>query len=431
MIVVNDKMYMYRRLTAVDAELNLTSSTIVAHIIAHSYSVALSMNLPIDFKTLYITCDFSVNNKLTIDPDQLQLANNGVKVSDNPIEIYCENAWNFLDSNSVTQWMVDRGYKQIIIGPINLIPENVLQTILQCFPASEIYLYGDPVVDAPEFYNHHMNYLSNACLSVKVDYGVNRLSEKKKINNVLTKMRKDNVGLADISINTSVTVNNDNAINYVFIKQYLEEDPEASVIVPKRLFAELNSALFYDLYGRDDLNPQVMDTYLFKLPFTFKGKMCDSQGSICSYITIPIPAMTQFRIIQIYGNFISNINNKEYMNVDIQLMDGSILYGLVIDLDDFMLQFHPELHPANITAFQTIQQTYENTPNYFNFDPDTVKMCISRMCTSDQMKYFKSTKTLDFIELIERDSHFGTDTNWFKHFCNTLDEIDIIYCEEF
>lgn len=430
MIVANDKMYMYRRLTAVDAELNIKSSTIVAHLLAHSYAVALNMNVPIDFKCLYITCDFSANGNMVIDPDQIQLAMNGVRVTEDPITISCENAWNFMDPTYITNWSIDRGYQQVIIGPINLIPEVILQTILQCFTQAEIFIYGDPLVDSPEYYNQHMNYLSNACLTVKVDYGVNRVSEKKKVNNVLTKMRKDNTQLGDLSINTSVSVNNDNNINYVFIKQYLEEDPNSCVIVPKRLFAELNSALFYDIYGRDDLNPQVMETFLIKYPYTFRGNITFPDGSK-TIMTIAFPAMTQFRIVQIYGNLINNYNNREYVRVDIQLMNGTILYDIMIDLDEFYLQFNPEFHPANIEQFRTIQQTCEQTPTYFEFDPNSLKICISRMITSDQAKYFKSTKTLDYIELIERDSHFGTDSNWFKHFCNTLDEIDIIYCDEF
>ena len=430
MIVTNDKMYMYRRLTAVDAELNIKSSTIVAHLLAHSYSVALNMNVPIDFKCLYITCDFSANGSMVIDPDQIQLAMNGVRVTEDPVTITCENAWNFIDPSYITNWSVDRGFQQVIIGPINLIPEIILHTILQCFPYAEIFMYGDPLVDSPEYYNQHMNYLSNACLTVRVDYGVNRISEKKKVNNVLTKMRKDNTQLGDLSINTSVSVNNDNNINYVFIKQYLDEDPHSCVIVPKRLYSELNSALFYDLYGRDDLNPQVMETYMFKYPYTFKGHITFPDGSK-TIMTIPLPAMTKFRIVQIYGKVINNYNNREYMRVDIQLMDNSILYDIMIDMDDFFLQFNPEFHPANMEVFGTIHETCEHTPTYFEFDPNCIKMCISRMVTSDQTKYFISTKTLDFIELIERNSHFGTDSNWFKHFCNTLDEIDIIYCDEF
>lgn len=430
MIVANDKMYMYRRLTAVDAELNIKSSTIVAHLLAHSYAVALNMNVPIDFRCLYITCDFSANGVMTIDPEQFQLALNGVKVIDQPINITCENAWNFMDQECINRWSADTGYQQVIIGPINLIPEIILQTILECFPHAEIFMYGDPLVDSPEYYNQHMNYLSNACLTVKVDYGVNRISEKKKVNNVLTKMRKDNTQLGDLSINTSVSVNNDNNINYVFIKQYLEEDPNSCVIVPKRLFAELNSALFYDTYGRDDLNPQIMETFLLKYPYTFRGNVTFPNGDKVN-ITFPMSAMTQFRIVQIYSNVVNNYNNREYIRVDIQLMDGTILYDIMIDLDDFYLQFNPEFHPGNLEQFRTIQQTCEQTPTYFEFDPNSMKMCISRMITSDQAKYFRSTKTLDYIELIERESHFGTDSNWFKHFCNTLDEIDIIYCDEF
>lgn len=434
MIVVNDKMYMYRKLIAVDAELNIKPETVIAHILAHSYQTALNMNVPVDFKCLYINCDSEsyINGMLEISGDQLQAALNGASVNLEPsYKIETVNAWTLLDEKHLTEWYNHNQYLQVIVGPINLIPESVLQNILVCFHNSEIYLYGDPLIDSPEYYNHHMNYLTNTTLSLRVDYGVNRISDKKKLNNVLTKMRKDNMQLGDISINTSVSVNNDNNINYIFIKQYLEESPGSTVVVPRRLYPEMNSALYYDLYGTDNLDIDIMNEYLFRLPYLFSGRVSFINGESSPYFVLPIAPMTKFRVLNKYGTVINNYNNKEYLRVDIQLMDGTILHDLMIDLDDFMLQFHPELHPANIETFKTIQHMYETTPTYFEFDPSSVKICISRLTTSDYTKYFTSTKTLAYIELIERESSFGTDANWFKHFCKTLDEIDIIYCEEF
>lgn len=425
---------MYNRMVAVDTELNITPEAVCANILCHTYGALLSMNLEPNFSTLYITGEMLFNDSIEISPECFFLSN-GVTMTETPVMLPMMNAWYFLDQTVIDSILRDKyQFKQIIVGPINCIPEEVLNNILNYFDFCEIFLYGDPLVDAPEYFNYHMKYLTNANLTIRIDYGTNRISQKKKINNVLTKLRKDGVHLSDISINSLVSINNDNNISYSFIKQYLEEDPSASVIVPKRLHSLLNSDLYHDIYGRDDLSPQLMDEYFLKYPLFFNGTIIESGPNGVSTTNGPLllSAMVRFRICYVYGNYINPINSREYVRVDIQLVDtGYILKEVSIDLDDFFLQFNPEMHPQNMESYRMIEQTYRTNSNYFLFDPYSAKICISRMCISDQMKYFRSTKLLDYIELVERDSNFDTDTNWYKHFCNTLDEIDIIYCDEF
>lgn len=432
-------MFMSSKLTAVETELNLNSTCVLSHIIAYSYqnNRFVTSNVINGAKIMYVSCDFTNSSSgdkcVEITPEEILETGSSLVLSE-PLRISSSNAWNYLDVDLIkAEHESHIKYNQVIIGPINLIPEDVLNILIQYFRASdEIYLYGDPLVDSPEFFNHHMNYLTNSSLAIKLDYSLSRLSGKKKINKVLSKMRKELLDLSEISISTSVSISNDNNINYAFIKDFLEEDPNSTVIVPRRLFSEINSALYTDRFKTDDLNLQPMVDYYFKFPFEFIGTVVE--GGNTNYKNYAIKAMTRFNIITTNYTFINTPNNRKYINVDMILPDDNncILKSVDIDLDDFFLQFHPDLHPTNHADLISLYDTADSSDNFFNFDVNSAKICISRMCTPDLTKYFRNSKALSFIELINRDTNmFANDDIFYKYFCNTLDEINIIYADEF
>lgn len=421
MLNVNNKMYLNKRFTVVDVEFNTMFEIALAHILAHVYAIADTHIDDIEFDDVLFVSDRIVPNHLLLESNDFKEAGVTMQRSNFPKRVRTISAYEF---NELRDEMA--GYREgvnlVVIGFVNTIPEHIFTNIMEFFGRGVNYaIFGDPIIDAPEYNSYFMRHLTNASISVRLEYDSYRVSDKKKINNTLAKLRKDVSSLSEITTSNHVNITGSNTININRIAEYLSE-PRSAAIVPKRLYSKVNSLLFQNIKSRSSLDLQIGDEYYTKYNWVFTQDRT----------THVIPPLTKITILQIYSQLFVQKHRCFVCDISIEEFEKPLIVkNAVIDFTDYLFNFDQQQHPENIEDFDDIVQNI----NIFNqniYDATVLKIIFSPLLTSDMSKYYyPMSKIISYIETIERDTYYSTDFNWYKHFCNALDQIDIVVTDEF
>lgn len=424
MLNVNNKMYLNKRFTAVDVEFNTMREIVLAHILAHSYQIADTHIEDIEFDdVLYISDKHIENRTLLLESNDFREAGVTMARQNFPKRVRTCHAYEF---NELSEDLLPyrEGINLIVIGYINTIPEHIFENIKNFFGSTmNIVIFGDPLVDAPENNSYFMPYLSNASVTIKLEYDSYRKSDKKKINNTLIKLRKDVTSLVDITNSNHVNVKTTSVIDVDSIIDYINNFNNL-VVLPKRFYAIVNSRIFQSATQRSNLNFEVGDQFILKHTWTFKqdGK---------NYV---VPPLVLIRLMNIKGEL--NISGHRCIVCDVSVKDPNtdnppmLVMDAVIDYTDYLFSFDQSQHPDNMEDYNDIVANI-NRFNSIIHDSSVAKVMFCNCVTSDMAKYYDSKYTLAYIETIERDGYYSSDFNWYKIFCNTLDGIDIVVTDEF
>lgn len=422
MLNINNKMYLNKRFTAVDVEFNTMPEIVLAHILAHAYSIADTHIEDIEFDdVLYIADTHIQNGTLLLESNDFREAGVTIQRSNFPKRVRCCHAFEFNELNEdILPYR--EGVNLVVIGYINTIPEHIFTNIQNFFGSSVNYVvFGDPIIDAPEHNSYFMRYLTNSSVSIRLDYDSYRKSDKKKINNTLFKLRRDVTDTSDITASNHVSITSSSSISIPDIANFLNSR-ENLVVVPKRLYPKIQSMLYQYITSRSLLDLQPGDVYLLKNTWTCK------QGNI-RYV---VPPLTTVRIMKIYNQVF--IQNHRCFVCDVSLEDPNgqfvLMNNVVIDFTDYLFDFDARQHPENLEDYDDIVRNI----NQFNttiHDSSVMKIMFSGCITSDMIKYYPSKATRAYIETIGRDAYYTTDFNWYKIFCNTTELMDIVFTQEF
>lgn len=430
MLIENNKIHLNKRFSCVEVDFNTIPEVILAHILNHIYNFEITSCEDMNFDNVLFITDKALpknTHHITLEStDFKECGNTNINRMYFPKRITTANAYEFIED------FTDIDYSDktlIVIGFINNINEEVFETIKRKFTGIQIVAFGDPIVDNPENANYHMRYLTNASSLIKTEYDTSKLSTKKKLNNTLMRFRKDNMTLSDISNSNVVTIEHTSRVDINKIDDFLETDPLNTVVVPKRMYTELNSMLYEKRYYETNLDLQEGRYYYTK----YHTALYDKEG-----VPFILPPMSKVQIGFIHRSIINTDGNKIVL-CDLFLDNGKgegpdsyeIIEDVQIDFLDYVMNFSPEMHTSNMEDYELINELYFNDRPMFIRSPRVMKLLPFRIVVSEQCKYFVSNCTLSFIESIERHSAYKTDTSWYKHFATTLNELYIITSDEF
>lgn len=421
MININNKIFLNRRRAAMEVDFNMIPEAIVSHILSHSYGIGDTHIDDIEFDDVLFISDRHINgNNLLLESNDFREAGVTMQRSNFPKRVRTCHATIFDEITDETADMF-QDVNLVIIGFVNIIPEHICNNILNFIGNKiSVVLFGDSLIDSPEHNNYFMKHLTNASLSIKIDYDNYRLSDKKKINNTLFKLRKDVQNLSDITNSNHVSVTSSNVINIADVTNQLLSN-NATVILPKRHYAHVNGLVYQNITSRTKLDFQPGDVFLTKFPW-----LVEEDGK--KYI---IPPLVTVRIMLVKNQLF--INNHRCFVCDVVVEKDSaavlIAHNVVIDFTDYILNFDSELFPDNLEDYEDIMK-FNQFESHLH-DSKILKVMFSKCVSSDMPKYFDSDNTVSYIETIERDSFYHTDFNWYKMFARTKENINIIVTDEF
>ena len=425
MLNVNNKMYLNKRFVVADVEFNTMFEIALAHILAHAYAIADTHIEDIEFDDVLFISDRSLDRCTLLESNDFKEAGVTMQRSNFPKRVKTVSAYEF---NELTDDLA--GYKEgvnlVIIGFINTIPEHIFNNIIQFFGRGvNFVIFGDPIIDAPEHNSYFTRYLTNASVSVRLEYDDYRISGVKKINNTLFKLRRDVTSLTEITASNHVSMNSRTTFSLENMRHYMfdHEDGELNtIVVPKRWYSIVSSSLYEYVRSRSSLDFQVGDEFYVKYTWIFEQ---DDHKYI-------IPPMTKITILQIFNQLFVQKHRCFVCDILVKTEDQDVIVrNAVIDFTDYMFNFDSSKHPENIEDFEDIL----NNINVFNqhiYDATVLKVVFAPVLTSDMCKYcYPTTATFAWIETIERDAYYSSDFNWYKIFCNTTRNIDIVVSDEF
>lgn len=425
MLNVNNKMYLNKRFVVVDVEFNTMFEIALAHILSHAYSITDTHIDDIEFDDVLFISDRTLPDYLLLESNDFKEAGVTMQRSNFPKRVRTLNAYNFNELGDHLE-PFSEGINLIVLGFINTIPEHIFDNIMSFFGRGVNYaIFGDPLIDAPEYNSYFMRYLTNASVSVRLDYDSYRASDKKKINNTLSKLRKDVSSLSEITASNYVSISCIDDVSINRIEEYLEQDNKKNtVIIPKRLYGTVSSKLYERKFGRSSLDFRPGDIYLTKFHWTFK-----QDGNM--YV---VPPLTRIEIAQIYNQLFVMEHRCFVCDLSVLYDDREPVYvkQAVLDFTDFLFNFDSGQHPENIEDFEEIMNNINVFGNNTIQDSSVLKIMFTPVIISDMAKYYSNTEnTMSYIETIERDSYYTSDFSWYKHFCNTINQIDIVTSDEF
>lgn len=424
MLNINNKMYLNKRFAVVDVEFNTMFEIVLAHILAHSYAIADTHIEDIEFDDVLFISDRPVPQHLLLESNDFKEAGVTMQRSNFPKRVKTCSAYEF---NEITDRLYNyrEGNHLIVIGYVNTIPEHIFTNIITFFGRGVNFaVFGDPIIDAPEHNSYFMRYLTNASIGIRLEYDDYRISDKKKINNTLFKLRKDVSSLTEITASNHVNISGTDVIDIGLISEYLNTDDDTinGVIVPKRLYSKVSSALYQYKNSKSSLDFNIGDIYYTKFNWVF-----EQDGN-----TYVIPPMSKILIMQIYNQLFVQKHRCYICDISIQVNgEPFTVRNAVIDFTDYLFNFDQEQHPENMEDYDDMIRDI-NVFNQHIYDSSVLKVVFAPLMTSETSKYYyPMNKTMSFIETIERDSYYSTDFNWYKHFCNTIEQIDVVISDEF
>lgn len=421
MLIINNKMFLNRQLIAAEVDANTKHRVALAHILTYTHSNVLNMK-DSDFDNVLLITDRYVSDDGYIRLDYADFQDTGFNASKMqfPKTVKTVHMGEFNTKIDAHQVYKDQ-YDVIVIGFVNTIPESVFDNIYDTFRSKVLVLFGDPILDSSENGHWFMRYLTNKSLSIKSEYDSNRISDKKKINNFLFKIRKDTENLFENSTSLNVGISRKDDIDIYSMVQKIDEG-DTVIVVPKRISGIVKSRIYEYRNETDDLTLD-FDTILYlRRPWTFE---VNNQRMIA-------PPLTKIKIANVKGVWQAD-DGTQLLGVDILIYsddkDFLIVKDVLIDYTDFILQFSYTEHPNNQELFQIALDAVRMSD--IKDDMDIMKVTPDLVFTCEDCKYFEIGRTIAYIESVEKEVYFETDSHYYNYFCNTLDNIEIIWSEEF
>ena len=421
MLIINNKMFLNRQLIAAEVDANTKHRVALAHILTYTHSNVLNMK-DSDFDNVLLITDRYISDDGYVRLDYADFQDTGFNISKMqfPKTVKTVHMGEFNTKIDAHQAYKDQ-YDVIVIGFVNTIPESVFDNIYDTFRSKVLVLFGDPILDSSENGHWFMRYLTNKSLSIKSEYDSNRISDKKKINNFLFKIRKDTENLFENSTSLNVGINRKDDIDIYSMVQKIDEG-DTVIVVPKRISGIVKSRIYEYRNETDDLTLD-FDTILYlRRPWTFE---VNNQRMIA-------PPLTKIKIANVKGVWQAD-DGTQLLGVDILIYsddkDFSMVKDVLIDYTDFILQFSYTEHPNNQELFHIAIHVVRVSD--IMDDMDIMKVTPDLVFTCEDCKYFEIGRTIAYIESVEKEVYFETDSHYYNYFCNTLDNIEIIWSEEF
>lgn len=428
MIVVNEKIHFHKKMVVVETEMHTDIRKVVADILESCYHedvCAYGLEIDID-KILFISDSAQEEYIMKIDEEFFNDFKDKPTIKF-PVLINVYPAYKITDSDLFDDNMFF-DYRMMIVGFINNISDSVWNILKDKLHSTKSYVFGDSLIESPEYNNYFMKLLTNASHNLRLDPDKFRISDAKKVNIALNKLRKDATELTQLTNSSAIHVDYTDSVDISEIEEFLAANEDSLVIVPKRFFSSINSRLWTS--SRDStINIEAGDIFFNRYPFTLiNGKKIEV-----------IPAMSKVRIVmdndrktQISGRDCKLYDviftfKREFEDIEVSISARDVL----IDFSSFLLNFSPDYHSGNMEEYDEVFANMEQYDFNLVLDPTILTLVPYRIVFSEDAKYSKSLNTLSYIERNERSLGYRSDTSWYKHFCKTLDNIYIRYADDF
>lgn len=428
MIVVNEKIHFHKKMVVVETEMHTDIRKIVADILESCYhDDVCTYGLEIDTdRILFISDSAQEEYIMEIDEEFFNDFKDKPTIKF-PILINVYPAYKITDSDLFND-DIFFDYRMLIVGFINNISDSIWNIIKDKLHSTKSYIFGDSLIESPEYNNYFMKLLTNASHNLKLDPDKFKLSGAKRVNMALNKLRKDATDLSQLANNNAIHVDYTDSVDISEIEDFLTTNESSLVIVPKRFFSSINSRLWTST-RESTIDIVAGDVFYSRYPFTLiNGKRIEV-----------IPAMSKVRIVM-DSNRMTHISGRdcklydviftfkrEFEDIEVSISAKDVL----IDFSSFLLNFSSEYHPGNMDEYDEVFSNMENYDLSLMLDPTVLTLVPYRIVFSEDAKYSKSLSTLSFIEKNERSLGYKSDTSWYKHFCRTLDNIYIKYADDF
>lgn len=423
MIQYNQKIFLTNRLSVVEVDYNVKRDVVLSHILSFLCAESIEEYQPINTsQILFITDEVTEHGMNMYKTRILQDFCKSVNVAD--VSTVSCHAFTGLTESPLDFSNIST----VVVGFINVIPPKVFREIVDFFRNTTVIIFGDPNIENQEYSNYFSRYLTNKSLSIKLDYDTGRYSDSKKINNLVMKLRKDSDGLFENTLNNSIDIQEMDVIHPSFILNKLESH-DVTVVVPKRLYGDIMSKCYELKNGTSDISLK-MGTELY-----IKRSYLDVDSGVV------VPAYTKCVVIDTFREFTSVSHDSDAITMlecTIHLTDNrlpdqlknKVLRGVLVNITDYYKQFNPNLHPEQYDVIsESIGKLNISTSDDSN--PALMKVTPFKILTTSDTKYCDTDKMTAFIETIERDIHFSTDTFYYNHFSRVKSELDIFYSDEF
>lgn len=424
MIQGNKKIYFNRGQYVIETEFHTDIRKIIAdtlEFLYHDEIVEYGINLNFN-NVIFISSSVQYAEFIEIPKEYFEEFQS-IQNIDFPVKIFTVPPAYVLKPNSLYNFNI------IIMGFINNIHPKYYDNISR-YSTSKIILFGDPLIDAPEYNNYHMRLLTNAAYQQKLDPDMFRNSDKKRINIALNKFRKESFDLASISSNNAVNLTYDSLLNTKILDDYINESLDNWVIIPKHTMAKINSLMWLNKKSaRLDISMQ--DIFYTKYPFVIEQDNGD---------TITIPALSKvYILLDQEDTQRSNVNGHlcksysvmfEYKNKDDKIIKIQNIQPIYIDYYSFLMSFDPELHGENHDDYLEMIYYMDHIKEPNVIDDNILEIVPFRILTPEICKYVKIPNLLVFFEIEDRNINYLYDY-WYKQLATAIDTINIKYMEVF
>jgi len=424
MIEISEKISINKTVNVVLCEMNTKVEKIVADILVTLHHIDPNVFLNGVSNILFITSESHDAKETTIDLKYFD-----EKIFTTAPKIPTVSAYK-IDIEGGISSRFFQSYEIIIMGFFNCMSENIYSTVRNKNTGKKIFLFLDNLIDAPEYNNDFTRYSVNANMLMSHVSDEFRLSEKKRLNVFLGRLRKQNVDFSQMNqIPSMVSLSYGKSISTKLIDSFLSDHPTGLVVVPRRFLSYVNSYFKED--NSLDFNPG--DLLYNKYPYVFESK---NKGQV-----ITIPAMSKIEIIKPGPDIVLELDGYETIGrkCDIKITYETeeyekhiLVYDAVIDFLSYLLNFDPESHPDSMEYFEKITSIIPQM-NFREHNKDSTILTLVpyRIVSSDIPKYVTVDSILSFIETMERDIMYVTDSSYYKHFCKVKNYVEVVYSEEF
>lgn len=423
MIQYNQKIFLTNKVSAVEVDYNVKKEVVLSHIISYLFNENIETNQPIDTSNILFVTDDTSHTILDVFSTALD---EEFCPSVNKLNVKTVNVNKFKE---LTEKFPEEftNINTVILGFVNVIPPILFHNVLKLFESCNIIIFGDPNIENQEYGNYFARYLTNKSLSIKLIYDVGRFSPSKKINNLVHRLRKDCDNLFENTLNNAVDISQHEVIRSDYIAECLNND--RVVVVPKRIYGLVMSKFYESEFVKSDLDLTEGMIYHTKRPYLYRDK------------NVVIPAYTKIKLINIDRRYTTDIKDGDdilIMEATLKIVDdtspeeikGMILENVLINMTDYFKQFAPNQHPEQFDIIMN-EVNKLNISVSIDSEPEIMKITPFKILNTVDTKYINVDKMTAFIETVERDIHFSTDSFYYNHFARVKDDLVIFYSDEF
>lgn len=396
----------------IDTEVSIKRKTILENILSYifkdeieKYNISVSMN-----NVLYIT-DGLDNENIKVDFNGSQK-----EIETKSFIKFTKQTFNIDEFKSLFY-----SKSTIIVGCINRMDPNVINSILSMFSAHTVILYGDTSLSyQDEYKSFYSNLFTNTILDITENYTSETFDvNKKKIYNVISKIRKG-VEPSKLSVSSIFNLLESNEMSSSEIASLIEDDNNA-VVIPDIYYNKINSLVYYNKYSKSDLIPSMGMEYYNVYPLVVK----DMKGEP----TI-IPPFTRILITAEPLGDLYYSENSIFIDVTISY-NGKIYYSVPFDFGFFINNFSKDEHPEYSNEYDIIN----NVEQYFKIAPmsyTSIKPIPFKILKSIYVKQSKF-KNIRVYELTIPPINIQSlvNNNLYSSICTATDSIEIVSSIDF